>query len=79
MRGGRTGLELRMELAGDEVWMVRKLHDFHKSAVRRKPADGEAAAFEQKRQTRARNPLPEARNHAASNKYVFDLLFHTET
>ena len=28
MRRGRARLELRVELAGDEVWVLRHLYDF---------------------------------------------------
>ena len=38
MRGGRAGLELRMELAGDEVGVARELDDLREGAVGRDAA-----------------------------------------
>ena len=38
MRGGRAGLELRVELAGDEVGVARKLDDLREGAIGRDAA-----------------------------------------
>ena len=46
MRSGRATLELRMELAGDEVRVLRQLHDLHQLAVGRRASHLQASRLD---------------------------------